>query len=245
MIPKKIHYIWLGGRAKSNFANICINSWYEKLDDYEIIEWNESNLDLDELCKNNRFLNECRNRKLWAFMADYLRLYVLYEYGGIYMDVDVQVLKSFSPILNQKVFIGYEYITRLGPGEVTHGTGVIACEKHNKIIKKCLDFYDEEIWNSDIYYVPSILKKVFDESSPEDYTIYPVDYFAPYDFRLKNFSRDCITNNTIAIHWFEGSWKDNVQIGQFLKVKHIKNPVKKKLLQFKYYCVYLKHKIMG
>ena len=242
MIPKKIHYIWLGGKPKSNFSNICINSWYEKLNDYEIIEWNEANLNLDQLCEKNAFFRECRRRKLWAFMADYLRLYELYEHGGIYMDVDVQVLKSFTPLLNNKVFIGYEYCTRLGEGVVTHGTGVIGCEKHNPIIKKCLDFYSEEIWNSDIYYVPSILTEVFEKSSSTEYTIFPVEYFAPYDFRLKRFDRKCITNDTYAIHWFEGSWKDNIQIGQFLKVKHIKNPIEKKAMQGINLLKYYKHK---
>ena len=79
MIPKKINYIWLGGKPKSNFTNICLETWREHLDNYEIVEWNENNLDLDRLCQNNKFLAECRKRKLWAFMADYLRLYVLYK----------------------------------------------------------------------------------------------------------------------------------------------------------------------
>ena len=112
MIPKKINYIWLGGKPKSNFANICLETWRERLQGYEIIEWNENNLELDRLCKENRFLLECRKRKLWAFMADYLRLYVLYNFGGIYMDVDVQVLKSFDDLLDNQMFIGYEYFSK-------------------------------------------------------------------------------------------------------------------------------------
>ena len=244
MIPKTIHYVWLGG-GKNNFTNICINSWHENMPDYEIIEWNEHNLDLDKICKENLFFAECRKRKLWAFMADYLRLYVLYNYGGIYLDVDVQAIKSFSPLLNNNLFIGYEYCTRLGEGVVTHGTGVIACEAKNPVIKKCLDFYDTDIWNSDIYYVPSILTRVFDETEEDKYRIYPVDYFAPYDFRKKQFNRNCITENTYAIHWFEGSWKDNIEIARFLKIKHIKNPIKKKFCQIKNIVIYYKHKYLN
>lgn len=241
MIPKKINYIWLGGKSKSNFSSICISSWYDKLKDYEIIEWNDKNLDIDKLCRENRFLGECRKRKLWAFMADYLRLYILYNFGGIYMDVDVQVLKSFDDLLDNKVFIGYEYFTKDKPDVVTHGTGVIAAEPFNPIIKKCLDYYDKAIWETDVYYIPTIFTIVFDDSDNADYTIYPVDYFAPYDYR-RSFDRSCITENTYTIHWFEGSWHENKNIGLFLQVKHIKNPLKKKVVQIKKLLGYYKRK---
>ena len=241
MIPKIINYIWLGGGTKSNFTNICICSWYEHLQDYEIVEWNEENLDIDELCRNNRFLLECRKRKLWAFMADYLRLYVLYQYGGIYMDTDVQVLKPFDDLLDNKVFIGYEYFSKDIDDFVTHGTGVIGAEPRNPIIKKCLDFYDQEIWDTDVYYIPTIFTIVFKSSEPADYKIYPVDYFAPYDYR-KPFDLACITTNTHTIHWFSASWHENKNIGLFLQTKHIKNPIKKKLVQMKKLLGYYKRK---
>lgn len=241
MIPKKIHYIWLGSGNKSNFINICISSWYEHLQDYEIVEWNEKNLDIEELCQNNKFLAECRNRKLWAFMADYLRLYVLYQYGGIYMDTDVQVLKSFDDLLHNKVFIGYEYFSKDRDDFITHGTGVIGSEPNNPIIKKCLDFYDQEIWDTDVYFIPTIFTLMFKESNPMDYKIYPVDYFAPYDYR-KSFNPACITTNTHTIHWFAANWRENKNIGLFLQTKHIKNPLKKKMAQVKNLLGYYKRK---
>lgn len=241
MIPKKINYIWLGGGNKSNFTNICLSTWHEHLEDYEIIEWNENNLDLDELCSKNKFLEECRKRKLWAFMADYLRLYILYHYGGIYMDTDVQVLRSFDDVLDNRVFIGYEYFSKEKEDYVTHGTGIIGAEAFNPIIKKCLDYYDEKIWNTDVYYIPTIFTLVFKESKPEDYKIYPVDYFAPYDYR-KPFNFECITDNTHTIHWFSASWRENKNIGLFLQTKHIKNPIKKKIVQLKKLLGYYKRK---
>lgn len=241
MIPKKINYIWLGGGKKSNFTNICIWSWYEHLQGYEIIEWNENNLNIDELCQNNKFLSECRKRKLWAFMADYLRLYVLYHNGGIYMDTDVQVLRPFDDVLENRIFIGYEYFSKEKDDYVTHGTGVIGAEPFNPIIKKCMDYYDKEIWNTDLYYIPTIFTIVFRKSNPEDYMIYPVDYFAPYDYR-KAFNRKCITVNTHTIHWFTASWHENKNIGLFLETKHIKNPVKKKMIQAKKLLGYYKRK---
>lgn len=233
MIPKKIHYVWLGKGKKKPLANICINSWFLTLTDYEITEWNEDNLNLDELCAHNRFLSECRKRKLWAFMADYLRLYILYQHGGIYMDVDVQVLKKFDNLLDRDFFIGYEYYTYNEDNSVTEGTGVIAAAPHNPIIKKCLDYYDSKIWETDVYFIPTIFTIVLKEFNPSEYTIYPVEYFAPYDYR-KSFGYNSITPDTYAIHWFDGSWTSNKHVGQFLKVKHIKNPIIKFALICKY-----------
>lgn len=243
MIPKTINYIWLGGKPKSNFANICLETWREKLQGYEIIEWNENNLELDRLCKENRFLSECRKRKLWAFMADYLRLYVLYNFGGIYMDVDVQVLKSFDDLLDNKMFIGYEYFSKDYDDCVTEGTGIMACEPGNPIIKECLDYYKEEIWNSNAYYIPTILTIVFKRHAVTDYKIYPVDFFAPYDYR-KEFSPTCVTSNTHTIHWFQASWHENKNIGLFLQTKHIKNPVMKKVMKAKKLLGYYKRKYL-
>lgn len=242
MIPKKVNYIWLGGGKKSNFTNMCIVSWCEHLPDYEIIEWNESNLDLDKLCQGNRFLAECRKRKLWAFMADYLRLYVLYNYGGIYFDTDVQVLKSFDDLLDNHGFIGMEYFSKDTDGVVTEGTGVIASEAGNPVIKECLDYYSDRIWETDVYYIPTIFSLVLQGKSREDFRIYDVNYFAPYDY-LKSFKKECIAKDTLAIHWFSASWHENKNIGLFLKTKHIKNPVKKKLVQFINLLKYYKHKM--
>lgn len=225
MITKKIHYIWLGGNAKSNLSNICINSWYEKLYDYEIIEWNESNLDLDKIANENRFFAECRKRKLWAYMADYLRLLVLYEHGGIYMDTDVQVLKSFNSLLDNHFFIGFETGNYIG-------TGVIASEPKNPIIKKTLDFYNELIWNTELYTIPTIITKVLETEKMNGTSIYPMEYFAPYDY-TSSFERSVITDNTFAIHWFVGSWADKKEISTFLQTKHIHNKIKKAIIIFK------------
>jgi len=230
MIPKKINYIWIGGNPKSNFTSICLHSWKEHLQGYEIIEWNESNLNIEELCSKNKFLEECRKRKLWAFMADYLRLYILYNYGGIYMDVDVQVLKSFDDVLDNRVFIGYEHFSQNSDKEVTEGTGIIGSEPKNSIIKECLDYYNEEIWKTDVYYIPTIFSIVFQKHHADEYNIYPVDFFAPYDYR-KKYTSDCVTNNTVTIHWFQASWHENKNIFLFLQTKHIHNPFARMLKQ--------------
>lgn len=234
MIEKKINYIWLGGNKKNNLINICINSWRLVLKDYEIIEWNENNLNLDDLSKKNKFLCECRKRHLWAFMADYLRLYILYEYGGIYLDTDVQVLKSFDDLLNCTGFIGYEAYGKY------FGTGIIAAEKHNATIKKILDFYEQDIWNVDIYTIPMILNYIYerDKSSFNALQIYSKDYFSPYDYR-KEFMFDQIKDCTYSIHWFDGCWKKNFHVSVFLQTKHIKNPIKRNIIKLKKMIGYL------
>ena len=129
MIPKKIHYIWFGKKNKNKLTEICINSWKRTLIDYEIIEWNEQNIDIEKLCNSNKFFKKCYELKLWAFVSDYLRLYILYNEGGIYLDTDVEVLKKYDELLNNQVFMGFE------EGEYI-GTSVIGSEKHNPLIEE-------------------------------------------------------------------------------------------------------------
>lgn len=224
MIPKKIHYIWLGGRPLSSLSNICINSWIEKLPEYEIIEWNEKNLDLDQYARENRFFAECRKRRLYAYMADYLRLRILYEHGGIYMDTDIQVIKSFDSMTDTDVLIGHASYGKIG-------TGFIGVEKHSFFIKKILEFYDKEIWESELFTIPDIIGYVHDREK-FDIRIYDKEYFSPWPYD-QPFSRQMVTENTRTIHWYEGSWTQSKQVVLFLMTKHISNPVKRKLVQSK------------
>ncbi|WP_051527968.1 glycosyltransferase family 32 protein [Ligilactobacillus equi] len=159
MIPKKVHYIWLGGNKLSPLSMMVKNSWKRNLPEYEIIEWNENNLPINELRKKNKFFDECCKRNLWAFMSDYLRLWILYNYGGIYMDTDVEVVKSMDKLLINKSFFGFESGNE-ALGEYI-GTGVIGSEKGNKTIKYLLDFYNQGIWEDDEYVNTILLKKIY------------------------------------------------------------------------------------
>ncbi len=247
MIPKTLHYIWLGNGNKPNLTNICIHSWYEKLEGYTIQEWSEANLDLDKIAEENRFFRECRKRKIWAFMADYLRLYILYQYGGIYVDTDIQVLKNFDDILDNGFVVGYEYAPMWGADAQVVGAGVIAAEKGNPTLKKILDFYNSEIWEVDFYTIPMILDYVLKKCDSREYTLYPVDYFAPFT-PLNNLSiaqqKERLTENTICIHWYNGSWLDNLDVRLFLKCKHIKNPLLKKMVQIRQLTGYFYRKVV-
>lgn len=130
-IPKIIHSIWLGGAEKNALVKRCEASWREHLPDYTFMEWNERNLDLDAY-PYARLMCE---QKKWAFAIDPLRLMVLEKYGGIYMDVDVMVKKSFNPLLDANFIIGFMFENALG-------AGVVASVPESRIVAELLHFYD-------------------------------------------------------------------------------------------------------
>ena len=109
MIPKVIHYCWFGKKPLPPLAVNCIDSWKKFCPDYEIIEWNEKNFDIN----SNTYVREAYENKKWAFVSDYVQLYALYNYGGIYMDTDVQVLKPLDAFLNDQAFSGFEAYDRV------------------------------------------------------------------------------------------------------------------------------------
>lgn len=222
MIPKVINYVWFGKKPKSNFINSCIVSWKEHMPDYDIVEWNESNINIEIIRKNNKFFDECYKRKMYAFMSDYIRLKVLYENGGIYFDTDIQVIKNFDNLLNNSIFIGSE-------AEGIISAGVIASEAYNPIIKKALDFYEKKIWDSTLYTIPDILTECF--KNENNIKILPQKYFYPFYYN-EEFSLDCIAKNTYTIHWWGKDWGEKKSI-IFLTTKHIKNPIKRKMIYFK------------
>ena len=132
MIPKIIHYCWFGGNPKSELILRCIDSWKEFLPDYEIREWNEENFDIS--C--NTYVKQAYEAKKWAFVSDYARLYALYNYGGIYLDTDILLLKSLDNFLYDEAFTGLE-------ARDSTATGVMGCESKNLFIKEFLDMYSQ------------------------------------------------------------------------------------------------------
>ena len=104
MIPKIIHYCWFGRGEKSKLAQKCIDSWKKYCPDYEIIEWNEDNFNIEM----NGYTRMCYNQKKYAFLSDYVRLLVVEQYGGIYFDLDVELVKSLDDLLKHEAFFGFE-----------------------------------------------------------------------------------------------------------------------------------------
>lgn len=231
MIPKKVHYIWLGGRPKDKLTEICLLTWKDKMPEYELIEWNESNLDLDEIAKESEYFAECRKRKLYAFMADYLRIKILYEQGGIYIDTDVQAIQSLNPLLERDLLLGYEECT-IDKVNQQIGTGFMAAEQGNWFIGKILNFYKDEIMKTDMFVIPVIVTKIYNQlpqNEKDKIEILPKEYFSPFDSGGgKRFSQDLLTDDTYTIHWFSYSW-GNFKNREWVQVKHIKNPIKRKI----------------
>ena len=206
MIPHTIHYCWFGGKPLSTIAQKCIESWKKYCPNYEIIEWNEANFDIK--CCN--YVREAYEAKRWAFVADYVRLYVLNVYGGIYMDTDVEVIKPLDDILNYEAVSGFET-------EKTIQTGLMACQKGQKLFAEFLHEYDNiHFIDSDGTYdtttnVVRITNACFKYGfvpnnklqTIQNLTIFPKEYFCPKDYNTGEIN---ITKNTIAIHHFEGSW---------------------------------------
>lgn len=231
MIPKKVHYIWLGGKPKDKLTEICLLTWKDKMPDYEFIEWNEENLDLDQIAKESQYFAECRKRNLYAFMADYLRIKILYEQGGIYIDTDVQAIKPLDDLLDRDLILGYEECT-IDVVNKQIGTGLIAAEKNNWFLEKGYNFYNNNIMNSEMFIIPVIMTHIYNGLKEEEKAkieIFPKDYFSPYDSGGgKRFNKDLITKNTYTIHWFSYSW-GNYKNRKWVLVKHIKNPIKRKI----------------
>ena len=104
MIPKVIHYCWFGHHPLSPLAKKCMKSWKRYFPDYEIKEWNEGNFDLS-YCD---YVREAYEAKKWAFVSDYARLKIVYEQGGIYMDVDVELIKPLDELTERDGYMGFE-----------------------------------------------------------------------------------------------------------------------------------------
>tara|TARA_E500000178_G_C16997997_1_gene744204 strand:+ start:1195 stop:1932 length:738 start_codon:yes stop_codon:yes gene_type:complete len=131
-IPKTIHYCWLGGAEKDPEIKRCMQSWEKYLPDYEVIEWNEKNVDIDS---HPHLKHMCETRQ-YAFASDYIRLLVLYEHGGIYFDTDVLVQKSFDPLLEASFFCGFMF-------DCAIGTAVIGSEPGTAVVENMMKVYDE------------------------------------------------------------------------------------------------------
>lgn len=218
MIEKKIHYIWLGNK-KNKKVEKCIKSWKKLLPEYQIIEWNETNINIDELKKKNKFFKECYERKLWAYVADYLRVKILYEEGGVYLDTDLEIIKDITPLLNEDIFFGYE-------DEKIISFGICGSIPRHKVFKKMLDFYEKEIWTTDLYVITEILTKILKKEygenlnfKNENIEIYPREFFYPFGPN-EEYTEKCIKNDTFAIHWWGKSWIENPE-RYFLKYKHL------------------------
>lgn len=152
MIPKVIHYCWLSGDDFPPLIKKCINTWKIKLPDYEIICWDKSQFDVNSVL----WVKEAYEAKKYAFASDYIRFYVLYNYGGIYLDSDVEVIRSFDNLLNNHSFIGYENVSGLLE------PAVIGAEKGTNWCKSAMEYYKNKSFSESTPPVaPLIINNLF------------------------------------------------------------------------------------
>lgn len=215
MIPKKIHYCWFGRNPLPESAQKCIASWRKYLPDYEIIEWNESNFDVNSI----PYTVQAYQAKKYAFVSDYARFKILYEHGGLYFDTDVEVIRPMDDIIARGPFMGFEVNpcpARLH-GAVAPGLGMGA-ETGMGLYKSILEYYSSlQFLQSDGTYnmtdavvnittrelLKAGLRPCAGVQCVADTTIYPADYFNPFDDATGRLRK---TDNTYTIHWFSKTW---------------------------------------
>lgn len=228
MIPKIIHYCWFGHNPLPPLALECIASWRKNFPDYEIKEWNEDNFDVNII----PYTKEAYEAKKYAFVSDYARFWILYNYGGIYFDTDVEVIKPMDDILEKGAFMGFERDPdRWGRGFVAPGLG-FAVEKKHVIIKNIMELYHDlsfilpngklNMEQNIVQYTTTILenkglKPIRGIQNVLGITIYPAEYFAPIHFIT---GRLHITDNTRTIHRYMASWTEQKGVCCIKAIKH-------------------------
>lgn len=209
IIPKKLHYCWFGGNKKPALVQKCIDSWKRFCPNYEIIEWNETNFDIN----SNIYIKEAYEAKKWAFVTDYVRLFVLVKYGGVYLDSDVELFSCLDDFLSNVAFTGFE-------SKDSPITAIMGCAKNYYLFKELLDYYSDKhfLLEDGTYDIKTNTETITDcfikkgiklngkKQTISDCVIYPEIFFCPCTFGMifNHYSK-----KTIASHHFMGSWGMN------------------------------------
>ena len=237
MIPKTIHYCWFGGNPLPKSALKCIASWRKFLPDYEIKEWNEDNFDVNII----PYTKQAYEAKKYAFVSDYARFWILYNYGGLYFDTDVEVIKPFDNIINRGAFMGIEKGAAFeGKPMVAPGLG-LGVEANHPFYRKMLDYYERTLFlNGDgtlnthtiVEYTTCQLyaggmQPTSQLQCVDGIWIYPADVFCPMDSTTGIVK---ITENTVSIHRYDCSWMDhNILSFRLHLLKNLCNRILNKL----------------
>lgn len=219
MIPKSIHYCWFGDKPLPENVEKCISSWKIKCPDYEIFQWDESNYDVNKI----PYMSEAYSKEKFAFVSDYARIDIVYNYGGIYLDTDVEVIRPFDDLLQNSCFFGCEM-----PGVIATGLG-FGAEKNHILLKKILKEYENEhfVINGKINSTTCVeyTMKVFSKNEIKkenciqkysDAIIFPPEYFCPLNMFTNKIT---ITENTYSIHHYDATWYSDNSIEKYIKKK--------------------------
>lgn len=240
-MSKIIHYCWFGNKKMGEYAICCMRSWQKYFPDYKIQVWNENNFDVSSVL----FVKQAYEKKAYAFVSDYVRLYALYNYGGIYFDTDYEVFKNFENLLNKDLTLSFE-------SENAIQTCFISSKKNNEHIRKLLDIYNTMTFSdlktctnvkiiSDYLFQLGIRKKNIYQTL-DNIEIYPTKYFCPINFLTGQIQ---IEKETVGIHFFEGSWLSENQKQYFINKRKfgknqavkIRNDVEKTIDTNSYYSI--------
>lgn len=214
MIPKVIHYCWFGNNSKSQMAEKCLKSWKIYCPDYKIIEWNESNYDINAA---PLYVQQAYHAQKWAFVTDYIRLQIVYENGGIYLDIDVELVKNLDDLLKNRAYFGFE-----GTEYINTGLGFGAEQGSPVVFELMQDYVDIPFvlpdGNFDLTPCPQRNTRVFlhhgllQDGSRQDLddgiVILSSEYLCPLDNATRIFHK---TANTYSIHHFDASWQSDEQ----------------------------------
>jgi hypothetical protein len=198
-----IHYCWFGGNPKPKLAEKCIASWKKYCPGWEIIEWNESNFDVNQ----NGYTRMCIGQKKYAFLSDYVRLKVVAEQGGVYFDTDVELLRPIDELLENEAFFGFEtpqYVASgLGFGSVAHGTAIEAMLREYDVL---LD------GTQGVRMCPALNTAALEKlglvpdgsmQTVAGALVMPMEYLNPYESATGRLKK---TKNTYSVHWYNASW---------------------------------------
>lgn len=248
MIPRIIHYCWFGQGEYSPEIKMCLNSWKKFCVGWDICLWNENNSPMDV-----PWVRDAYKHQKYAFMADYIRFWALYNYGGVYLDTDMLLVKPLNPFLEDDVFLGRE-------DAYNASMGIIGSIKGSEFCKMCLGFYDSSVFN--LVSIPIITRLItpqlfqfgyLEEDTTqrlsngvvvyESNIFYPIHYTT--SFELSEIGK-YVKSNTVGVHLWNKSWRDEIQMmasGEYREGFHLawKRILRTPVLPFRYYKKVIKY----
>ena len=258
MIKKIIHYCWFGGGKEPDSVKECIASWEKYCPNYEIIKWTEDTFDIT--C--HPYMKEAYEHKKWAFVSDLARLLIIYKYGGVYLDTDVELIKNLDSIVdNNAYFFAIERFKHLREkgDSINIATGLgFGAESGHVMVKALIDEYNgahfiQDNGEFDCTPCPRRNSKALSRFGFNyedkllhimDGTIYPSEYFCPIEFErgVSNF-----TSNTVSIHHYSGSWRSKEDIEKDEKLRQYISKYGNRCgrIFFSYYCTIIEDGLLG
>lgn len=203
-VPKVLHYCWFGKSPMPALAVKCMESWKRILPEYSFNEWNEDTFDVT----SHPFVRYMYDRKKWAFVTDYVRLWAVNKHGGVYFDADVEAIRPLDAFLHHDAFTGFELWL---DGSLQPFTAVFGARAGHPWVGKCLKHYDlaiesrseRELFTTNTKIVSDIMRAMYVVKVTNCFQLLG-DGLALYP--SSHFCTPCFCSQSYAIHHFSGSW---------------------------------------